>query len=170
MKIFPASHILTATVTFTSGTGTLPTRFGTLYGDPYRNEGEYFPELSIDDFVKTSGNAVTIEGATIKVKPTSVGSLTVRYYPTFPEISGGVNPTIHAYLHEPIIYGIIFRAYEDLQDESLSKYYKEKYDNDLAERIAVLSNYEEGNQRAGQLFAEQNLLDFGSPVQDPNFF
>lgn len=159
-KAFPNDQILSATVTFTNGVGTLPTRLGTLYGAPMDSSRALsFPELSIDDFEKkTLANAVTIEGGTIKVYPTTTASLTVKYYPTFADISSSVNPTINSYFHELLIDGIVYRAYFDLQDESLATFYKQKYDKDLAEKIAVQSQYEEGNQRNSQLFNEQSLI------------
>jgi hypothetical protein len=172
-RAFPNDQILSATVTFTNGVGTLPTRFGTLYGDPVDSSGaNFFPELSIDDFNKeTLAQAVTIEGATIKVYPTTTASLTVKYYPTFADITSASNPTINSYFHELIIYGILFRAYEDLQDESLAKYYKDKYETDLEQKIAIQSNYEEGNQRSAQMFSAQTLIsETGTMGGDPNFF
>lgn len=171
-KAFPNNQILTATVTFTNGVGTLPTYFGTLYGDAFQSISNVFPELSIDDFQKqTLAQAVTIEGGTIKVYPTSTTSLTIKYYPTFPEISSSVNPTIDSYFHELIIDGIVYRAQFDLQDPELGTFYKQKYDTDLAEKIAIQSNYEEGNQRAGQMFSEQTLItDNGSNIGNPNLF
>ncbi len=163
---------MTATVTFTNGVGALPSQFGTLYGDAFKTLGDYFPELSIDDFQKqTQGQAVTIEGNTIKVYPTTTASLVIKYYPTFPDLTSAVNPTMNSYFHEPIIYGILARAHEDLQDESLAKFYNDKYEAMLAQRIANQSMYEEGNQRGGQLFTEQSLIsDNIGTGGGPNFF
>ena len=126
-KVFPNNQIVSATLTFTGGVATLPSTFGTLYGDPLDADRNAYPELSIDDFNKrTLPYSVTIEGGSMKVYPTTVTSLTVKYYPTFPDITSSVNPTIDSYFHECIVYGILFRVYEDLQDESLSFYYKNK--------------------------------------------
>lgn len=159
-RSFPSDQILSATISFTSGTGTLPTQFGTLYGDAVEpNTTNYFPELSIDDFDKrTLPQSVTIEGGSIKVYPTTIASLNIKYYPTFPTLTTAVNPTINSYFHEPIVYGVVSRAFEDLQDQSLSKFYLDKYEALLEQRIANQSMYEEGNQRSGQMFAEQSLI------------
>lgn len=162
-RAFPNSQIKSATITFTSGVGTLPTDFGTLYGDAFKELGNYYPELSIDDFQKqTTGQAVTIEAGTIKVYPTDVASLTIKYYPTYPDISLSVDPTMDAYFHEPIVPGVIARVQEDLQDEELANLYSVKYENMLNQKIANQSNYEEGNQRSGQMFSEQDLLGGGT--------
>lgn len=158
-RIFPNDQILTATVTFTNGVGTLPTSFGTLYGDALQGTSNFFPELSIDDFNKqTLAQAVTIEGGTIKVYPTTTTSLVVKYYPTFPELTTSVNPTINSYFHYPIVLGATSMVHEDLQDEQLSKYYYDKFEAELNKRIAVQSNYEEDNQRGGQFFGQQDLI------------
>lgn len=170
-RAFPNSQILSATITFTSGVGTLPTYFGTLYGDALRGERDYFPELSIEDFKKqTLPQAVTIEGGTIKVYPTTTASLDIKYYPTFPELTSVVNPTIDSYFHECIVYGIIYRALEDLQDEALAQFYRTKYENELNQKIAVQSNYEENNTRSSQLFSEQSLIGGLSDDRNPNYF
>lgn len=160
-RIFPNDHILTATVTFTAGVGTLPTTFGTLYGDTVDSASayNYFPELSIDDFNKqTLSQAVTIEGSTIKVYPTTTTSLIVKYYPTFPTLTASVNPTINNYFHECIVDGATWRVFKELQDLENSSYYKNEYETELNKKIAMLSNYEEGSQRSGQFFNYQTLI------------
>lgn len=169
-KAFPKSQILTASVSLVSGVGTLPALFGTLYGDAYIGT-DFYPELSIEDFLKkTLYRCVTIEGGTIKVLPATSGSITIKYYPTFADISSGVNPSINSYFHECIVDGIVYRAQFDLQDESLGTFYKQKYDKDLAEKIAVQSQYEEDNQRSGSMFNEQALISDGANLIDPNHF
>jgi hypothetical protein len=169
-RIFPNDQILTATVTFTNGVGSLPASFGTLYGDALQGTNNFFPELSIDDFNKqTLAQAVTIENNTIKVYPTTTASLVVKYYPTFPELTTGVNPTINSYFHYPIVLGATSMVLEDLQDEERSKYYYDKYEAELTRRLAVQSNYEEDNQRGGQFFIHQDLIG-GLSNGDPNSF
>lgn len=158
-RAFPNAKIKSATITFTNGVGTLPTDFGTMYGDAFKELGNYFPELSIDDFQKqTTSQGVTIESGTIKVFPTDTASLSIKYYPTYVDISATQDPTLDTYFQEPLIYGTLARVYEDLQDEQLADKYLVKYENMLNQKIAVQSNYEEGNQRAGQMFSEQTLI------------
>ncbi len=156
-KIFPNSQILSATVTFTAGTGTLPTDFGTLYGDPMHGTANFFPELSIEDFNKqTLAQSVTIEGGVMKVFPTTTASLTIKYYPAFPDLTASVNPTINSFFHEPIIYGTLARCYE--------------FKATLDQKMADQSNFDEGNQRAGQMFEHQNLIGGLSDSANPNGF
>ncbi len=170
-RIFPASSILSATVNFTAGVGTLPANFGTLYGDTYVN-GRSYQEQSIADFSNASSNALVVEGGTLKVYPTTTASLSIKYYPSFPDLTTLVNPTINSYFHELIVYGILYRAYEDLQDEPLSKYYRDKYEAELNQKISVQSSYEEDNVRGGQMFTDQRLIDggYGGFSSSPDYF
>lgn len=159
-KTFTNDKIKTATITFTSGVGTLPTDFGTLYGDAFDAYNNFYPEMTIEDFAKkTLIYGVVIEGGEIKVLPDTTTSLTIKYWPVFADMTSAVNPSIPTYFHECIVYGILYRAFEDLQDWELSKFFREKYESELKQKAEVMSNYEEGNQRSSQMFAEQNLLD-----------
>lgn len=159
-KTFTNDKIKSATVTFTSGVGTLPTDFGTLYGDAFDSANNFYPEMTIEDFKKkTLHYGVTIEEGTIKVLPDTVASLTIKYWPTFADMTSAVNPTIPTYFHELIVYGILYRAFEDLQDWELSKFFREKYESELKQKIETMSNYEENNVRSSQMFSAQNLLD-----------
>jgi len=169
-KAFPNSSITTSTVTFTAGVGTLPATFGTLYTDAIDSNDNIFPEVSIADFVRKEAggeNCVTIESATIKASPTTTASLVIKYYPTYSTLTASVNPTIDEYLHEPIIYGTLARAYEDLQDPELSQFYSNKFDSMLDKKLSVLSNYEENAERGGQMFNGINILGNGTS-QDPD--
>jgi hypothetical protein len=152
-RVFPNSHVLSSTVALTNGVGTLPTNFGTLYGSGLDSANNMFEELSIEDFDnKTLERSMTVEGGTLRVYPTTTASISVKYYPTFADLSSSVNPTIESYFHELIVYGILSRAFEDLQDESLATFYSGKYESEISKRISIQSNYEENNQRGGQMF------------------
>lgn len=158
-RLFLNNKIKSTTVNFTNGVGSLPTDFGTMYGDAFQSVDNYFPELSIDDFEKqTLDQAITIEGGQIKVYPTDTASLTIKYYPTYADITLNSTPAIDSYFHEGLVYGILYRTYEDLQDETLSQFYTNKYENLVNQRISIMSSYEETNQRGSQLFNEQNLI------------
>jgi len=161
IRTFTNDQVQSATVTFTSGTGTLPTDFGTLYSDPQvsATDTTTYPEKSIADFDQTpTENGVTIEGAAIKVHPTTVSSLVIKYYPTYTALSTSQNPEINGNLHELIVYGTIYRVYEDLQDEVLSKYYRDIYEEEFKKKTGAISNYEEDPQRGGEMFSYQNLI------------
>lgn len=158
-KVFTNNKVSSATVTFTSGSGTLPALFGTLYGSAKDANDNVFEEVSIEDFDnKTLDRMVTIEGGTIKCYPTSTASLAIKYYPTAATLTVGATLAVDEYFHECMVYGIISRAFEDLQDVELAVTFAGKYNSLLQEKMAVQSNYEEGNQRGGQLFTHTNLL------------
>jgi len=163
-RTFPNSEILSATVTFSNGTATnTPTDFGTLYGSPIDTSNNTYEEISISDFASTNaGRAVTYEGGVLKVFPTTIASLAIKYYPTYPDLTSAQNPTIDSYFHELIVYGILQRAFEDLQDESLASFYMAKYESELSKKIKAQSNYEENNQRGGSLFTQQRLVTDGT--------
>ena len=154
-------QILTATIAFTSGVGVLPVDFGKLYGNAYRSATDKTPfqQKSIADFdSELDDNAITIEGGEIKVTPSTESSLIIKYFPTYAALSTSQNPEIHEYFHELIIYGILYRAYEELQDEQLSSYYEEKYEEKFDKKTRALSTYEEDNQSGNQLFGYQRLM------------
>lgn len=162
-RTFTNDKISSATVTFTSGIGTLPATFGTLYGSAQDSQGNVFEEVSIEDFDNQSlERMVTIEGGAIKCFPTNTASLQIKYYPATTTLTVGSTPSVNEYFHECIVYGILTRAFEDLQDESLSAYYAGKYETLLNQRSSAQSNYEEGNQRGGQMFTYVNLMGTGN--------
>jgi hypothetical protein len=160
-RTFTNDQLLTANVTLTDGSGSLPLDFGTLYSDALDVSGNVFAEMNLADFdrAKIDGvNAVAISGSDLLVSPITTNLLTIRYYPIYDELSVAQNPEINAYLHECLIYGVLYRAYEDLQDEELADFYKKKYEAMVLEKTSHISNYEEANQRGGQLFNGISIL------------
>jgi hypothetical protein len=158
-RIFPMSDITSATLTLTGGTVTLPSAFGTMYGDATDADGNFYPEVPIEDFYREQiERMVTIEGGEIKAYPTTTTGLTVRYWPKPETLTNAVDPSIDEFFHEPIVYGILWRAHEDLQDEELSTFYKQKFEQMIMEKTSVQSNYEENNQRGAVMFNYQKLV------------
>ena len=168
-KTFPNSAIKTASVVFVNGIATPPTDFGTIYGDAYDVNNNFFSEMSIADFARLGGvgTGLVVQAGQIKLSPTQNLTLTVPYYPKFNDLTTVQNPQIDAYFHEPIIYGIMARAFEDLQDFELALTYQNKYKEMVIERTGVLSNYEEDGQRGGQMFNGINIVG-GGTANDPN--
>ena len=158
-RIFPMSDVTTATVAMTAGAGSLPATFGTMYGDAVDTDGNFYPEVPIEDFHREQiERMVTVEGGQLKVYPTDITSLTIHMWEKPPELTTSQNPTIDDYFHEPIVYGIVARGHSFLQDEELATFYKQKFNNELNERIANQSNYEETNQRGAVMFNYQKLI------------
>lgn len=172
-RVFTNDKILSSTITFTNGTGTLPALFGTLYGSAQDSGGSVFEEVSIEDFDnKTLAQMVTVEGGNIKAYPTTTGSLAIKYYPKFDTltITPSTTPNVNEYFHELIVYGILQRAFEDLQDEELATIYANKYEKELLKKISTQSNYEEGNQRGGQMFNYVPLISGSGNGGGANFW
>lgn len=158
-KVFTSNKIKKATIVCTNGICTLPALFGRAYGPAYDVSGNAFEELSIADY--NTGNfddGYTIDTAQLLVSNTSITSLILRYYQGPDTLTSSVNPSIDDYFHEPMIYGVIWRCQEELQDEELSTYYQGKFESEMKRKIESQSTYEETNQRGGQMFVEQNLI------------
>lgn len=152
---FTNDQIKSATVALTAGVGTLPTDFGTLYGVAYASSTDKSPfeELSIADFDREiERQCMTIEGGVLKVKPDSTAQVLIKYYPTYAALTFVQNPEINNYLHELIIYGAMYRIYEDLQDASMRAYYEGVYEQKFAKKTGALQNYQEDNADGGALF------------------
>jgi len=158
-RVFTNDKIKTATVVMVAGEGTIPTDFGTLYGSCKDSANNTFEEVSIEDFDKElNPYSVTVENGKIKCSKKDVPNLYIRYYPTFATLTSGSTPSVNEYFHECMVYGILARAFEDLQDQELAAFYNAKYESLVAQRTAAQSNYEEGNTRGGQMFNYQRLI------------
>lgn len=159
-RTFTSNKILSSTVAFTLGEGALPATFGTMYGSAQDAYGNIFEEVSIEDFDnKVLERMITVEGGEFKVYPVETASLNIKYYPKWADLSLSQNPEIDEYFQELIVYGILTRAFEDLQDEQLAINYSNKYETEFQKKSSAQSNYEEGNQRGGQMFTYQRLIN-----------
>lgn len=161
IKTFTNDQIESATITLTSGVGTLPANFGTLYGPGYKSitDKTPFEEKSIADFYRdVTVEGMTIEGGQLKVSPDTTAEILIKYYPSYDALTTAQNPEVNGYLHELITYGAMYRIHEDLQNESLAEYYKNVFKEELKERISALSNYQEDNADGGQMFNYIKIL------------
>lgn len=158
-RTFTNDKILSATISFSNGVGSLPATFGTLYGSAQDSSGNVFEEVSIEDFDnKTLDRMITVEGGQFKIYPTTTTSVNVKYYPTFATLTVASTPSVNEYFHECIVYGILARAFEDLQDFEMATAYNAKYESMIIQKSGIQSNYEESNQRGSQLFTYQRLI------------
>lgn len=163
-QVFPNANILTATLTLIGGETTLPTGFGTMYGDALDDRTTRFPEVSIADYhTRSLDRMVTIEAGKLKAYPLDTTSLEIRYWPAAETLTTGATPAIDPYFHEPIQMGALYRCYEDLQDEELSDFWLKRFRDELTFRIQNTSVYEETNQTGAVMFEHQNILG-GGPV------
>jgi hypothetical protein len=160
-RTFTPDQIKTATITFTDGVGTLPADFGTLYGPGFKSATDKTPftETSISDFDRKveEDNITIIEGA-LHVSPSTTSSLIIRYYPTYDALTTSQNPEVKDYFHELIIYGAMWRILEDMQNEALSEYYREKYEEEFKKKTDAMSQYQEENMGGNEFFTYQRLI------------
>jgi len=159
-QVVTGNTVTSQTVVCTAGVCTLPATYGRMYTMATDQNGREFTEVSIADFHDDSidGYFYTIENGSLLVNSDDVSSLTVRFYAKPAPLSDLVNPTIDEYFHEVIVYGVVWRLHEDLQDEELATYYQNKFTDELKRRMSNQSNYEETNQRGGQMFTDQRLI------------
>ena len=156
---FTNDQIRTAEVVFTNGEGDLPEGFGTMYGPAYDHAGNRYQEQSIEAFDRDDGsNAIVVEGGKLRIKPAATITLTVKFYPNYDPLSDSQDPEVHEYLHELIIYGGLYRAHEDLQNEALAQYYKLRFEQELQVRNAKIANYEDDNQGGNEMFIGKRLI------------
>ena len=158
---FTNDQIEQATVALTLGIGTLPAGFGTLYGAGFASATDKSPfnEKSIADFDRDiNERGMTLIGTSLYVKPTTTASIIIRYWPSYNDLTAVQNPQINSYLHELIIYGAMWRIHEDLQNETLSEYYRGKFTEEFKRKIDSLSNYQEENMGGNEFFTYQRLI------------
>jgi len=97
-------------------------------------------------------------GSKVKVpKDSVITSLETVYYAKYDALTLGNSPETHETFDESIIYGIVFRALEDLQDPELATYYEKKFDNMILSRQGELSGYEE-NATESELFTPVRFI------------
>ena len=159
-RVFTNSKIESEVVACSNGVCTLPVTYGRMYSRAKDQDNNEYEEVSIADFNREDnyGLNYTIEEGELKVNSTSATSLTVWFYAEPDALTSGNTPSIDAYFHEVIVYGIVWRMQEDLQDEELSNYYQAKFEEELVRRMGSQSTYEESNQRGGELFSNQRFI------------
>lgn len=159
-QVVTGNKVTSQTIVCTDGVCTIPATYGRMYTNAIDQNGREFVEVSIADFYNDdlSGYRYTVENGAIKVSETDVTTLVVRFYAKPETLSDSVNPTIDEYFHEVLVYGVVWRMHEDLQDEELATYYQNKFGDELKRRMSNQSNYEESNQKGGQMFTDQRLI------------
>lgn len=158
-KAVSANEVTTTPIACANGVCTLPADFGRFYTTATDQFNRVFTEYSIADFNRNEfDNGMAVEGGVLKVSQNDVTTLVIKYYPQPETLTALVNPSIDPYFHEPIVYGIMWRVYEDLQDEELSTFFFNKFNSELDRKMQTQSNYEEANQRGGQMFTHQRLI------------
>lgn len=158
-KLKMSSDVIVADIVCSNGVCTLPSDYGAMYSTAIDPANNHYEEVSLADFYNDANDYYfSIEEGAMKVSKDDITSITIRYYPAAVTLSSSQNPDIDDLFHEVIVYGVISRAQEDLQDEELATFYRSKADSEFKRKAEIQSSYEEGNQKGGQLFKEQQLI------------
>lgn len=159
-RVFTNNKIESESVACSAGVCTLPATYGRMYSRAKDQDNNEYEEVSIADFNREDniGLNYTIEEGELKVNSDTVTTLTVWFYAEPEELAADSNPSIDVYFHEVIMYGVVWRMHEDLQDEELANYYQTKFEEELTRRMGAQSTYEETNVRGGELFSHQSFF------------
>lgn len=158
-------RLKTLAIAFTAGVATAPSDFQTHYlskDSAVPGEGNTFEWVSLEDFrAKKYDRMLCLLGADqLMVYPTATASLFTDYYQRMDDMS--VDPVVDSYLDasllELIVYGILHRAFEDLQDFELAKVYREKYAVEMGLKTQNLSYAQESPQEGGELLNPISIL------------
>lgn len=174
-----ADNLIKSTVLdFTSGSATIPADFNSVYyiNDTGQKDGIKYVFVDLKQYLQNDmSNMVTEENGVFKNNQNKT-SLTMWYYSTLPDLAllpTIVNPStsLKPLLHELIVYGIVYRAFEDAQDFELSKYFKDKFEAEYTIRTNNLSELEENPKQSGQMFDALPDLNFnGYSSDNPNYW
>lgn len=158
-KLKMSAEVISASISCSNGVCTLPANYGAMYTFASDSAGNVYEENSIADFeIGDFDHGFTVEDGAVLVNNTDITSLDIKYFPKAAVLTASQNPEIDELFHEIIMYGAVARAQEDLQDEELATYYRNKADAEFNRKSEIQSAYEENNQRGGQMFVPQQLI------------
>lgn len=165
-----------ATLTFVSGEVTRPTDWNGAYfiNDTGAKGGNEYKMVNIGDFYADKYAYMVTEEDGKLINNTGATSLTFWYFKKLSDLASGETPIdppteLDDFLHELIIYGIVWRGFEDAQDFELSKYFKDKFEAEYTIRTSHLSELEEAPMESGEMFEPLPDLNFtGYGASDPN--
>lgn len=174
------SLIKKTTLTFVNGYADKPSDYnGLRYAYPSADSKDFqFRSTNSEDFRKERFNRMlTIEGNKFRVYPESTQTVEMIYWAKLADL--GISPEIinppeelDDLLHELISYGIVWRAFEDLQDFELSRFFKDKWEADFELKKMTLNELDRGADESFELFEPLPDLNFtGYAISnDPDYF
>jgi len=160
IRVRSNSMLTSVLIPISGSVGTLPDLFGTFYGSPKDNNGNIIRVVPLQNVIRaaSSERVCSRMGQEVKLPTDSqISSLEVVYYAKYDALTVANSPETDETFDEPMIYGIVYRALEDLQDPELSTYYKGLYDNMILDRASFLSSYEE-NATEGEIFTPVRFI------------
>lgn len=147
------------TLVFTGGYATIPTDWEShrlSKNSQVPGQGDIFEWVNLEDFRagKYSRMIAKINGQ-IAVYPTNTSILYTDYFKKLPNMAITPiyqGPSVDASLQELMIDGVLYRAFEDLQEFDLAKEYRGKYEAEKKIKTKRISFAEENPQKSGEMF------------------
>jgi hypothetical protein len=155
---------VTTYIPFVAGVGVLPPDFSSFYQASDSNvlgKGNTFDWYELDDFntLSTDQYGLTVQGNELRLNPLTPGIyFSYKRKAADMTLSTGSIPDLPSTFHETIIYGIVYRALEDLQDELDANIYEGKYERRIEQKSDTLSDLEETGQNSGVLFSDIRII------------
>lgn len=165
------------TLSFSGGEVTRPTDWNGHYfcNDTGAKNGNRYDMVNISDYYADKYPYMIVEEDGKIKNNTGANTLYEWYYKKLSDMAVGGTPVdppaeLDDLLHELIIYGIVWRGFEDAQDFELSKYFKDKFEAEYEIRTSKLSELEEAPMKSTELFEPLPDLNMGSygGSNDPN--
>lgn len=153
-------HLTMTTLGFVAGLATKPTDFQTHYLTKDSSTpgvgNEYF-WMNIKDFQKgvaTTGltRLISQMGSNLQIFPVENKTLYTWYYKKLPDMALADVCPLQQGFQEACMYGIVYRAFEDLQDFELGKYFETIYKTKIIEKGRDISLSDENSRNNGALF------------------
>lgn len=168
--------IKSVTLSFLGGEADIPVDYNGAYyvNDTGQKGGTKYDVVGIKEFLRGDLTYMICEDGGKFKNSQNAPTLTMWYYSKLTDMAltpTPVNPPseLKDQLHELIVYGIVYRAFEDAQDFELSKYFKDKFEAEYTIRTSNLSELEEAPKQSAQMFEALPDLNFtGYGAQDPN--
>lgn len=155
-RLFSDDLIVPTTLVFSGGVATKPSDFESHYLSKDSNVpgvGNTFQWVNIEDFrAGKYDRMLCLIAGSIYAYPTNTALTYTDYYKKLPDMSLSVNPTLDASLLECIVYGILYRGFEDLQDFELSKEFRNKFEVEFGIKGQAVSFSSENSQQGGEMF------------------
>lgn len=165
-----------ATLNFVNGEVARPTDWNGMYfaNSTGQKGGNEYKMVNIGDYYGDKYPYMLVEEDGMLKNNNGASQVTVWYFKKLSDIA--ISPTIidppaelNDFLHELIVYGIVWRGFEDAQDFELSKYFKDKFEAEYTIRTSHLSELEEAPMESGEMFEPLPDLNFsGYGASDPN--
>lgn len=155
-RLFSNDLLVAGSIAFASGVAAVPDDFESHYmskDSQQPGEGNTYNFVDLEDFRNKAHDRMLCRiGSSLYVYPSTVSLLYTDYYKKLDDMTSGGTCPLDSSLQELLVYGILYRAFEDLQDFDLSKYYRDKFELEFGVKGQTISFSEEQPQEGGSMF------------------